>query len=295
MARGEDERKAFESIKHQLFVEKALRCSYEEYCKDRIILSKRPMENFYAMTEQDIERVEDIFFKATPNDDLSKFPDFISDDGFVEHFQITSSEITKAGAGYKKDFSLYEKTFEKEVEQLQAEMNEKPSFDRIRGVEKAFSYREKHSHENLLMSLRQSLDKHIKSEENYAGNKTTKIFMIEYNELSLKVQIDYPHIKAERVYGDLLRREEETDYRFSRDKEVLRLLYERRDYIDYIIYVTDFLFEIIKVEDIPEILKLLVYDYEFHPVMVTTMSSMYGISIPGNLMESEEKSMTCLH
>ena len=224
------------------------------------------------------------FFKAIPNDDLSRFPDFISDVGFVEHFQITSSEITKAGAGYKKAFSLYEKKFQKEVEQLQGEMNETPSFDKIRGVEKVFSYREKHSHENLLMSLSKSLDKHIRSEESYEGNKTTKIFLIEYNELSLKVQIDYPNIKAERVYGDLLRREEETDYRFSRDKEALLYLYEKRDYIDYIIYATDFLFEVIKVEDIPEILKLLVYDYEFHPVMATTLSSMYGISIPGNLI-----------
>ena len=284
MARGEDEKSCFEYIKHQLFEEKAFSCSYEAYCEDRIMLSKRPMKNFFAMTAQDIERVEDVFFKAVPNDDLSRFPDFISDVGFVEHFQITSSEITKAGADYKKAFSLYEKNFQKEVEQLQGEMNETPSFDKIRGVEKVFSYREKHSHENLLMSLRKSLDKHIRSEESYEGNKTTKIFLIEYNELSLKVQIDYPNIKAERVYGDLLRREEETDYRFSRDKEALLYLYEKRDYIDYIIYATDFLFEVIKVEDIPEILKLLVYDYEFHPVMATTLSSMYGISIPGNLI-----------
>ena len=82
----------------------------------------------------------------------------------------------------------------------------------------------------------------------------------------------------------MIRREEETDYRFSRDKEALLYLYEKRDYIDYVIYATDFLFEVIKVEDIPEILKLLVYDYVFHPVMVTTLSSMYGISIPGNLL-----------
>ena len=45
MARGEDEKSCFEYIKHQLFEEKAFSCSYEAYCEDRIMLSKRPMKN----------------------------------------------------------------------------------------------------------------------------------------------------------------------------------------------------------------------------------------------------------
>ena len=57
------------------------------------------------------------------------------------------------------------------------------------------------------MSLKRGIDKHIESEEKYEGAKTTKIFLIEYNELSLKVQIDYSDVKSERAYGDLLRRE----------------------------------------------------------------------------------------
>ena len=288
MARGEVEKSCLEYIKKQLFEEKALNLSYEEYCQDRIMLSKRPTECFFAMTDRDIERVEDVFFKATPNDDPSIFPDFISDVGFVEHFQITSSDITKAGAGYRKAFSLYEKEFEKEVKQLQDKMNEKPSYDKVQSVNKVFSYRERHSHENLIMSLKQSVGKHIRSEEQYDGIKANKVFLIEYNELSLKLQIDYPNVKPERVYGDLLRREEKTDYRFSRDKEALWYLYEQRDYIDYVVYATDYLFEIIKVEDIPEILKLLVNDYEIHPVMVTTLSSTFGISIPANHGLSKE-------
>ena len=96
------------------------------------------------------------------------------------------------------------------------------------------------------MSLKQGVDKHIRSEESYEGIKTIKIFLIEYNELSLKVQIDFPDVKSERVYGDLLRREDVTEYRLSRDKEALRYLYEKRDYIDYVVYTTDYLFEIIK-------------------------------------------------
>ncbi|WP_026655155.1 hypothetical protein [Butyrivibrio sp. AE3003] len=172
MARGEAEKRCFEYIRNGLFEEKALNFSFEAYCEDRIMLSKRPMECFYAMTEQDIERVEDVFFTAIPNDDPSKFPDFVSEVGFVEHFQITSSDITKAGAGYKKAFSLHEKEFNKEVKQLQDEMGETPSFDKVRSVSRAFSYSNRHSHENLLTSLKQSVDKHIRSEENYKGIKS---------------------------------------------------------------------------------------------------------------------------
>ena len=71
----------------------------------------------------------------------------------------------------------------------------------------------------------------------------------------------------------------------SRDKEALKYIYEKRDYIDYVVYTTDYLFEIIKIEDIPEILKLLVNDYEFHSVILTTISCMYGTSYPGNINE----------
>lgn len=53
-------------------------------------------------------------------------------------------------------------------------------------------------------------------------------------------------------------------------------------------YTTDYLFEIIKIDDIPEILKLLVYEYEFHSVMLTTMSCMYGTSFPGKLKDNGE-------
>ncbi|MCR5728504.1 MAG: hypothetical protein K6G24_13695 [Lachnospiraceae bacterium] len=285
---NKNEENCFDYIRGELFRKEALDYSYEAYGEDRILLSKRPMASFFAMTKQDIEIVEDAFFKAIPNDDPSRFPDFTFDGGFIEHFQITSSEVTKVGAGYKKAFSQYENELEKEVvKQLQDEMNKEPSFGKIKTVEKAFSYKGKHSHDNLIMSLKQSVDKHIRSEISYGGTKTTKIFLIEYNELSLKVQIDYPDVKPERMYGDLLRRENVTEYRMSRDKEALRYLYEKRDYIDYVVYATDYLFEIIKVEDIAEIIKLLVYEYEFHPVMLTTMSCMYGASFPRNIDENE--------
>ena len=288
MARGENEKICFDYIKRELFFEKAFNCSFDTYCKNRIMLSKRPSEIFFAMTKQDIEKVENIFFKAKANADLNQFPDFVSDEGVVEHFQITSSETSKVGAEYKKAFSVHKKEFEKEVKQLKSEMEENPSFGEIKSVESGFFYRGGHSHENLIFSLKQSVNKHIISEEKYEGVKSTKIFMLEYDELSLKMKIDYPDVKQERLYGDLLRREKVSDYRLSRDKEALNYLYDKRDYIDYVVFVTEHLFEIIKVEDIPEILKLIVFDYEFHSSTLITLSCMYGTSIPVPLSENDD-------
>lgn len=280
MARGVNEKECFEYIQRQLFTDDALSNDVKIFQKERVRLTKRPVTSFFAMTEEDICDIEDIFFSAHPNDNPSVFPDFVSDKGFVEHFQITSSEVTEAGAMYKKDFRKHEKEFEQECEALKSEMSGKPTYGEIKQVEKAFSYRGEQSHAFLLRSLIGSTEKHIKSANDYCGNKDIRVFLIEYNELSLRVQITYPDVKPERMYGDLLRREDVTEYRISRDKEALHFLYSKKDFIDYVVFATEVGFEIVKVEDIPEILKLLVFDYEFHTVMLTTMSCMYGTSVP---------------
>lgn len=58
------------------------------------------------------------------------------------------------------------------------------------------------------------------------------------------------------------------------------MIYERRESVDYIVFCTDYYFEIIGVADIPEILKLLPYPYEVHSVPMNIISVTYGTSIP---------------
>lgn len=278
--RGKKEQECFDYIKNQLFFKNDLEIDIRKSEEDRLEVTKRPMKHFFAMSEEDICEIEDVFYYAHPNDKPSNFPDFISSDGWIEHFQITSSEVTNAGAMYKKAFSMHEKNFEKECDRLKEEMEKNLQYGEVKQIEKAFSYKGSHSHENLMISLKKSVNDHIKSAKKYSNSQKVKVFLIEYDELTLRVQINYPTVKPERMYGDLLRREEKSEYRISRDKEALNFLYGKREFIDYVVFATDYDYEIIKVSEIPEVLKLLVYDYEFHPVALTTVSCMYGTSFP---------------
>lgn len=280
MAIGEKEQECFNYIRSELLSSKVDELTYEEFNKNRILYVKRPMKSFFAMTEQEICCVEDLFFQAKPNSVLSSFPDFISPNGFIEHFRITSSKTNRDGSAYKKAFSIYDQEIKMEVDKMNNEERDVSLLGKVQKVEKAFSFSQKHSHENLIISLKKCVEKHIDSLKKYQGSKENKIFLIEYDELSLMGQITYPNIKQDRVYGDFFPQENAFEYRLSYDKEALTYLYEKRDYINYIIFITDFYFEIIKVEEIPEILKLLFFDCEFHQLHLTTLSYVSSIEIP---------------
>lgn len=277
MTRGIKEMDGFTYIRHELFYDDAFRISFSKFNEDRILLSKYQTEHMFAMSNDDIHQVEDLFWKAVPNPRKSEFPDFISDNGFIEHFQITSSEITKAGAEHRKSMSEFEKEHIAKEEGLTKEMNEHPY--EIQSIQSVFNYGT-HSHENLLSSLKCSLEHHISSSHKYTGNKDCRIYMIEYDELILSMAIDYGEVMTDVFYGDLLRRDKTKEYRISRDKDALRYLYEHKVDIDYIVFITDYNFEIINVSNILEIMKLLPFSYNVYPVQMTEMSFTQGLSIP---------------
>ena len=83
--------------------------------------------------------------------------------------------------------------------------------------------------------------------------------MVEYQEHTLHMCEDFSglQLKENIFYGDLLKGERYSCYRLSRDKNLLNYIYGYKGKIDYVVMVTDDeLPEIIKVENIPELLKL---------------------------------------
>lgn len=273
MVNGEVEKNSFEYIKRSIFIENINQISLDDFNKNRIDYFACSPDKLFAISEEDIECIENAFFTAYPNPNPSEFPDYITDSGFIEHFSISSSEITKAGSDYKQALSNHNKEFWEEVKKGESQMDcGINSYDPII-VKKQFTYNSSgHSHANLLYSLKKSLDKHINSLKKYNGSSQTKIFIIEYTEGFIHMSVDYSNIKAEKYYGDLLKRENTKEYRISHDKDALNILYERRDFIDYAIYDAGDYFEIINIHNIPEILKLLRYDYDFYPIHYSTIS-----------------------
>ena len=63
--RGEAEQNCFDLVKEQLYT-----------------------ENFFAMSYEDDEVIRAAFNEAKPNPSASEFPDFIFNDGFIEHFKV---------------------------------------------------------------------------------------------------------------------------------------------------------------------------------------------------------------
>ncbi len=106
--------------------------------------------SIYGLSQEDIDVVKHGVFRAVPNCESSKFPDFIFDGGFIEHFQITSSQTSKKGALHQKEYAHYREETDKEICKFQEEMNVHPSFDEIQERHWCFN-QPKHSYENLVI------------------------------------------------------------------------------------------------------------------------------------------------
>ena len=125
--------------------------------------------------------------------------------------------------------------------------------------------------------------------EKYAGNKEIGIFMVEYPELALSmcenVYVDWINGMSQ---GDMREEEQIRCYRLSRDKKLLNYIYQYKEQIKYVIFVYCNGFEIIRLENISYLLKVLPWDYVIYPMMVQTVSSLYNISVPVDLDKKGE-------
>ena len=239
--------------------------------------------------------------KANANNKSSEFPDYIFDNGFIEHFQITSSKVTRKGSGQ----IIKEKSFEREVKDKQdkfVEMcNETPSYDKVRSCVSEMKF-PAHSYNYLVQSFKKNCEHHLESMQKYNGAKDIGIFLIENSDTALTMIEDiFVDWKNGMSHGDLREQQSFNCYRLSRDKNMLEYLYGLRNDLKYVIYVyTDVIhqnggtgfaafdcdevkkFEIIKTENIPYLLKLLPWNFYIGSKQVTAISAMYNISVKGN-------------
>ncbi len=285
----EIEKNCIEEIQNEIFTSnpftgKTFRTATdEEFEKEHILFIKNSvMEHYFGLSNEDRKLFEQLLRSATPNSEQNQFPDFITKDGFIEHFQITSSVTTKKGATHKKKHQNFLNNMNKEMQVFQNEMDNNPAFDIPKEQNWVFPY-PAHSYENLSSSFKTSWDKHISSLKKYDGNKNVGIFLIDYPEMVLKTNIDFK-VKAEHCYGDLLFREKNSWYRLSRDKELLNYIYGYCDLMKYVIFKTFNTYEIINISNVPELLKLLPWEYTVNACnMVCEQHTLCGISVPNQL------------
>lgn len=267
--RGQIEKECLFKVKEFFFCYKERNFQMMRSCQHYELKDDNLMENIrfyienrrdslYGMVFDDIVEIFKAIKEAKENPNLSEFPDFIFEDGFIEHFEITSSNENRKGSAKKIDQHI----FNKEVDLKVKEFN-KNCEDMFVGERRSESWFRKdvpHSYENLEKSFKRTLINHMQSSEKYSGIKNKKIYMIEYPDFGIEMIED---IDSNPEYFNKVKLAPKHchNYRLSKDKNMLKYLYKYKEEVDYIIMNYHEFFEIIKVKNIPQILKEIPYEY----------------------------------
>lgn len=294
--RGLKEQKCLDLVKNVIFTKNGqpiyhpyinktyLDVTDEEFLQEQTwFINQKNNKNYFGLLEEDRKEIENILRMAKANEKASEFPDFIFDNGFIEHFQISSSKTTRKGAEHIREVNKFNIRVNKEAKDIKQGWNESPSFDKIRTKHWILDTPE-HNHSFLIESFENNWKNHVNSINKYFGNKEIGIFMIEYADVALTmIENVYADWINGMSQGDMRGQEKFQCYRLSRDKKMLDFIYQYKEQIKYVIFVYREEFEIIRLENIPYLFKLLPWDYLICPMMTKTISSLYNQSFPNNV------------
>lgn len=261
MKHGEVEKKCFDYVSNKVITQ-------DRFC--------------YACSIKDEDIVKEAFKTASPNPVWNMFPDFIFSGGFIEHFEVTSSHSNRNGSTMKRELDKLNRDIESKEKALMSEMNETPCYEGK--IVTSDSWHSKHTYEDFCISFKRNWEKHIDKRDKYLGDKSIGIFMIQYDDSALVMNPVFPNIKTEIYYGDLLDRLDYIGYRLTHDSEILEYIYQFKEKIQYVVFFNNDHFhgkncEIICVENIPEIQKIVKGKYCFRCATVGTSHIIHGISI----------------
>lgn len=244
---------------------------------------------YFGLSKDDCSRFEEAFRSAGPNENSSEFPDFKFKGGFIEHFQVTSSATDRKGAKHKKEENAFHETIEKQIAEIETDLNNAPCFGVVKSKSRCHSY-PAHSYGDFKKSFKNTWNKHIESLKKYSGEKNNGIFLIEYNERILMMSENtLSDVKEGILYGDLMCQPKPFYYRLSRDKIMLDFMYEFKDLMKFVVYVCHDGVEIIKLENIPELKKLLPRGLAIAPAQcpVECATSYYTSTSSGTLEKDD--------
>ena len=98
--------------------------SDDEFKEDRIwLVNSECHKSYFGLEENNREEFECVLRVAQANLDASRFPDFIFESGFIEHFQVTSSPTTRKGATHIRKESEFRRTVDIETKEIEGEWN----------------------------------------------------------------------------------------------------------------------------------------------------------------------------
>ena len=292
--RGDKERNSLERVKDFLFCHKEkqldlMMSPYYYEINDNDVMENISQyinarrESYHGMNLEDIKEIFQSLLIFKENPQKNNFPDFIFDNGFIEHFQITSSIENKKGA--KKE--IFSSKFKKEIEPEMKEFEEECRENSTIGYSNSKSWERedvKHSYDDFQKSMTKNLNKHLKSYEKYIGEKDIGIFLIEYSDCGFMM-----HKKTIISSGVESYSENGEFYKLSSDREMLKQLYDFKDKIKYVIFEDNTMAEIIKLSSIPDIISNIKEDYVIIPrnnlIIVSNAFVCCGLNVAGGKNE----------
>lgn len=210
----------------------------EQRCLD-LVKNNINKKDCFGMSNQQYLELQKWLKNAKPNQNSNEFPDFLFEDGFIEHFAVTSSSEGRKGAKQKQKSSVFKKksetTFLSNLESSEEDTLISQSFSR--------SF-EKHTHLNIVNSIKKNWLKHIRNvKKEFPSNHS--IFLLEYIDFNIHTAISREN-KPSDIYES---------YRISVDKNLLKWVYTFKEKIEYLILVNPLSIEVIRIDQILNIIK----------------------------------------
>lgn len=244
--------------------------------------------SWHGLSENDWKEVEELINSAEPTDSESKteFPDFISSNGFIEHFHVTSGKSNRKGYDITTEESKMLKSHESFMTNIDSTLPQNNKNEILFSQHHTQFWRKNDSVENFHKSFKACWEKHINHLHNYDGNKHISCFLISSDDV-LSV---YEHMDDDNniFYGDLAR-QDRINFCLSYDLELLDYMYEYHIDINYVIYFNTMqnYVEILKILNIPVIKEYLPrHKYELYPLNTMEITSTYGVHVP-NVSKNE--------
>lgn len=196
----------------------------------------------FGVSDKQYIQLQKILNEAIPNSNSNEFPDFIFDNGFIEHFAVTSSLENKKGSKQKKESNIFKNRSQKNF----LSNLEKNNSD-IRISNSYMKPMEEHSHTYIVNSIKKNWKKHMQSYDKNINSLNKGIFIIEYIDEMIQTAFIRENEPA-NVYDT---------YRISGDKDMLEWIYKYKVKIEYLVFANliSESIEVIKINNIPDIIN----------------------------------------
>ena len=231
----------------------------EQACLDCVF---RTGVYIWSDSDSECDIIEQALKSAKPNDVWNAFPDFICDNGFIEHFEVTSTKQTGKGSKMRvQRCSMNQEMNRFRAKMIDAQMQLVPGAVYSKSVQRKT---ETATHEFLLLSLKRQWEEHLKKFVSYvkkAGQQDFSAFMVDLRYENLLFMIEEIPVEIRRAENLQFVRQ---PYWPLADALLLRRLAEYADEVKYVIFVKQGRCDVVPVSMLGRIADELVYSFHIY-------------------------------